>query len=47
MLDAQKLRIENQNQRILELEENEKAGTKTIPMTSTQPIYEENKLKKN
>ena len=35
MLDAQKLRIENQNQRILELEENEKAGTKAIPMTST------------
>ena len=47
MLDAQKLGIENQSHRILELKENKKAGTKTIPMTSTQPIYEENKLKKN
>ena len=43
MLDAQKWRIENQNQRIIELEENEKVGIKIIPMISTDPIYEENK----
>ena len=43
MLDAQKWRIENQNQRILELEENEKVEIKIIPMISTDPILEENK----
>ena len=44
MLDAQKWRIENQNQRIIELEENEKVGIKIIPMISTDPIYEENEM---